>query len=94
MFGIVGVDFGMAFEADGNRIINLVSATISFWFNVVGFHLNSAKLMADAATSVAFGEEFRNFVSIKTVHACPRVLSSNFFMRFSVNADCDGHQLP
>ena len=65
MIGIVAVDFGVAVEANGNRVANIIGATICRGIDVVGFNLHAAKPVTDAAPSMASSKKFSDIISIE-----------------------------
>jgi hypothetical protein len=60
---VVAVNFGVAFEAHWDCVIDIVAADVFGWNDMVCLNLNAAKSMADAASSVALCEQRGNFVS-------------------------------
>jgi len=53
MFVVIAVNFGVALEADWNSVVDIIATALLLGDDVVGFDLDSAEAMADAAPSVA-----------------------------------------
>lgn len=57
MLVVVAVNFRVTFKADGNRILDIVCAVNPYWNDVVGFDLDSAEAVANAAAPVTANEQ-------------------------------------
>jgi hypothetical protein len=53
MLVVVAMYLGMTFEANRNRICNIVCPTFCRWKNVIRFDFDAAELMTDTATPMA-----------------------------------------
>jgi hypothetical protein len=65
VFVVVAVNLSVAFEADRDRVVDMVLATAGDRVDVIGLDLYSAKPMADAATPVASDQQFGNLISFE-----------------------------
>jgi hypothetical protein len=65
MLVVVAVNLSVAFEADRNRVVDMVLPTARDRVDVVGLDFYSAKPMADAATPVASDQQFGDLISFE-----------------------------
>ena len=65
VFVVVAVNLSVAFEADRNRVFDIVLPTAGDRVDMIGLDLYSSKPMADAATPVATDQQFGNLISLK-----------------------------
>src|SRR2546425_4929104 len=76
---IVAVNFGMAIEANWNRIIARVGSAIRCWNDVVHLHLDAAESVTDATTPMTSNQQVFDFFRSGTFPIRPPRCPANGF---------------